>query len=51
MNNLFKNVVVLGANGKIGQSFINQLKKLNEIESIYAFSRSQTNFNSQKVQS
>ena len=51
MSNIFKNVIVLGANGTIGRTFINQLLKINEIERIYAFSRSKISFESKRIHS
>lgn len=46
-NNL--NIAVIGASGGIGRAFVQHLQNLDNIESIYAFSRSAQSFTSPKV--
>ena len=44
-----KNVAIFGASGAIGSAFIDVFSSIDSIENIYAFSRSNASFSSQKV--
>ncbi len=44
-----KTIAIIGATGSIGAEFIKQYEKQDEISKIYSFSRSGTNFDSQKI--
>lgn len=45
------NVVIIGASGALGSEFIRQIAVNNDIKSIFAFSRSQIKFDSNKITS
>ena len=49
MNNIFKNIVITGAGGAIGQAFVNRIATIDSVEKINVFSRSKQNFHSKKV--
>ena len=51
MQNKDLNIVVIGASGSLGSEFIRQLSGDGKIKSIFAFSRSVTEFNDSKVES
>ena len=44
-----KNVAIFGASGAIGSTFVDVFSSIDSIENIYAFSRSNASFSSQKV--
>ena len=49
MNNTFKNIVITGVGGAIGQAFVNRIATIDSVEKINVFSRSKQNFHSKKV--
>ena len=49
MNNIFKNIVITGVGGAIGQAFVNRIATIDSVEKINVFSRSKQNFHSKKV--
>lgn len=51
MQNKDLNIVVIGASGSLGSEFVNQLSKDEKVRSIFAFSRSKTEFSHKKVES
>ena len=51
MMNNFENIVVTGASGAIGKTFINNLSKYQGVNKIYAFSRTKQTYSSSKVTS
>jgi NAD(P)-dependent dehydrogenase (short-subunit alcohol dehydrogenase family) len=51
MQNKDLNIVVIGASGSLGSEFVSQLSENKKVKSIFAFSRSQIEFSSRKVQS
>ena len=51
MMNNFANIVVTGASGAIGKTFINNLSKYQGVNKIYAFSRTKQTYSSSKVTS
>ena len=51
MQNKDLNIAVIGASGSLGSEFVRQLSEDEKIKSIFAFSRSEIEFNSHKVES
>jgi NAD(P)-dependent dehydrogenase (short-subunit alcohol dehydrogenase family) len=51
MKNKNLNVVVIGASGSLGSEFVRQLSEDKKVKSIFAFSRSEIEFNDSKVES
>ncbi len=51
MSNNNLNIVVIGASGALGGEFTKQLAGQDDVKAIYAFSRSKTDFESDKIQS
>jgi NAD(P)-dependent dehydrogenase (short-subunit alcohol dehydrogenase family) len=51
MQNKDLNITIIGASGSLGSEFVSQLAKDKEVKSIFAFSRSEIEFNSHKVES
>ena len=49
MNNTFKNIVITGVGGAIGQAFVNRIATIDSVEKINVFSRSKQNFHSKKI--
>ena len=45
------NIAVIGSSGGLGFEFVNQLSQENNVKSIFAFSRSEVDFNNKKVKS
>lgn len=51
MQNNDLNIVIIGASGSLGNEFVKHLSKEERVKSIFAFSRSKTEFNNSKVES
>jgi NAD(P)-dependent dehydrogenase (short-subunit alcohol dehydrogenase family) len=51
MQNKDLTIVVIGASGSLGSEFVRQLSEEEKVTSIFAFSRSKTDFNNNKVES
>ena len=50
MENKHLNIAVIGASGSLGEQLVKQLAK-KEVNSVFAFSRSKTEFNNSKIKS
>ena len=51
MQNKGLNIVIIGASGGLGSEFVRQLSEDKEVKSIFAFSRSEIEFNNNKIES
>ena len=51
MSNKYLNIAVIGASGALGGEFVKQLSDRQDVQSIFAFSRSKVDFDDSKIES